>query len=103
MASLHVSAPANSFAIGDFWSFQIHFRVVSLLHLGNDYLNVLLAGPGDQEFFRLRVAEEAQHRIFFHELVNADTQFVLVSAGLRLDRKRDGRFWQLHVWILNRR
>jgi hypothetical protein len=33
---------------------------------------VLLAGAGDEELLGLRIAEEAQHGVFFHQLVNAD-------------------------------
>ena len=71
VAALHVGATANSFAIRDLRRFQDHFRVVSLLQLRDHNLNVLLTVACYQEFFGLRVTEEAQHGIFFHQLVDA--------------------------------
>ena len=59
--------------------------------------------PGDQEFLGLGIAEEAQHGIFFHELVDARAQLVFVGAALGLDRERDCRLGQMNFRILNGR
>jgi len=62
---------------------------------------VLLAGARDEELFGLRIAEEAQHGIFFHQLVNAVAQLVFVGARLRLDGEGDGRLGEsdLGYWM----
>ena len=64
---------------------------------------MLLSGTRDQKFLGLRIAEEAQHGVLFHQFVDAGAQLVFVSAALGLNRKRDGRFRQLHPRILNGR
>ncbi len=63
---------------------------------------MLLSGAGDQKFLGLRIAEEAQHGVFFHQLVEADAQLVFVGAALRLDGEGDGRLGQLDARILDR-
>ncbi len=55
---------------------------------------MLLAGPCDQEFLGLLIAEETHHGIFFHELVQPVGKLVFIITGLRLDGKSDGRFRQ---------
>ena len=101
--ALDVSLAANGLAVRNLRRFQNHFGVVPLLHLGDHHFDVLLARARDQELLGLRIAEEAQHGIFFHELVDAGAQLVLVSAALGFDGKGDGRLRQLHPRILNRR
>src|SRR5207245_4200645 len=81
---------------------QVYFGVIPLLQLCDDYLNVLLTRACDEEFFGLRVAKEAQHRVFLHELVDARTEFVFVGATLGLYGEGDCRLWQMHFGILNR-
>ena len=44
-----------------------------------------LTGGGDEEFVGLLVAEEAQHRVLFHELVDSGRQLIFVGAGLGFD------------------
>ena len=88
---------------GNLGSFQHHFGVVPLLHLGDDHFNVLLARARDQKFLGLGIAEEAQHGVFFHQLVDAGAQLVFVGAALGFDGEGDGRFGQLDSRILNRR
>ena len=97
VASLHVGLAANGLAIGNLGRFQHDFGVVALLHLRDDDFNVLLAGARDQEFLGLRVAEEAQHGVFFHELVDAGAELVFVGAALGLDGKGDRGLGQLHL------
>ena len=101
VASLHVGFAANGLAIRHLRRLQHHFGVIPLLHFGNCDFNVLLPISGNQKFFGLRIAEKAEHGIFFHELVNSGTEFVFVRARLRLNGKRDGWLRQLHPWILN--
>ena len=103
VASLHVGAPANGLAIRNLRRLQVHLGVVAVLQLGDDDFDVLLAGAGDQEFLRLRIAEEAQHGVFFHQLVNAVAQLVFVGTRLGLDGEGDGRLRKRHLRILNRR
>src|SRR5260370_1131357 len=102
VASLDVGLAANGFAIRHLGRFQDYFGVVPLLHLRDYDFDVLLSRARDQEFFRLRVAEEAQHGIFFHQLVEADAELVLVRAALRLDGEVDRGLGQLHRWIADR-
>src|SRR5208283_1644710 len=71
VASLDVGLTANGFAVGYLGRFQHDFGVVPLLHLRDYDFDVLLSGARDQEFLGLRVAEEAQHGIFFHQFVQA--------------------------------
>ena len=75
--------------------------MVPVLQLGDDDFDVLLAGARDQEFLRLGVAEEAQHGIFFHQLVDAVAQLVFVGAGLGLDGEGDRRFGERDRRILD--
>ena len=103
VASLHVGFAANRLPIRNLGRFQIHFGVIALLQLRDDDFDVLLAGARDQKLLGLRIAEEAQHGILFHELVQAGTKLVFVGAGLGLDCERDRRLGQLHARILNRR
>ena len=91
VSPLDIGLATNRLTIRNFRRFQIHFRVVPLLHLRNNYLDVLLARARDQKFFSLRIAEEAQHGIFFHQLVDTRPQFVLVGPALGLNRESDGR------------
>jgi hypothetical protein len=101
VASLHVGFAANSLAVRNFGSLQDHFRVIALLKLRNDDFDMLLAGARDEEFLGLRIAEETQHAIFFHQFVYAGPELVFVRAALGFDGKRDGRLRQFHTGILN--
>ena len=103
VAALHVGSAPNGFPIGDLGRLQDYFGVIALLHLGNRDFDVLLSRARYEEFFRLRVAKEAKHGIFFHELMDADAQLVFVGSALGLDSKRDGGLRQLDRRILNRR
>ena len=82
---------ANGLAIGNLGRLQVDFGVVAVLQLGDHHFDVLLAGAGDQELLGLRIAEEAQHGIFFHQLVDAVAQLVFIGARLGLDGEGDGR------------
>ena len=62
---------------------------------------MLLTGSGDEEFLGLGIAEESQHGIFFHELVETGAELVFVGAGLGLDGEGDSGLGQLHAGILN--
>ena len=86
---------------GNFGSLEVHFGVITVLQLGNDDFDVLLAGARDEEFLGLGIAEEAQHGILFHQLVDAVAQLVFVGAGLGLDGERDGRLGERHLRILD--
>ena len=99
VASLDVGFAANRFAIRNLGRFQHDFGVIALLHLRNYDFDVLLSGACDQKFFGLRIAEEAQHGIFFHQLVQPNAELVFVRAALRLNGEGDGWFGQLHCGI----
>ena len=103
VTALHVGAPTNGLAIRHLRRFQIHFGVIALLHLRNGHFDVLLPCAGDQELLSLRIAEEAQHGVFFHQLVDTGTQFVFVGTGLGLNGKCDRRFRQPDFGILDGR
>jgi len=47
---------ADGFAVRDFGRLQSKVDVIPLVELGDDDFDVLLAGTGEQEFLRLRVA-----------------------------------------------
>ena len=47
------------------------------------------------------IAEEAQHGILFHELVDTDAKFVFVGAGLGLNGEGDGRLGKRNGRVLN--
>ena len=66
VATLHVGLAANGLAIRHLWRLQDDLGVVAVLQLRNHDFDVLLAGSRDEEFLGLRIAEEAQHHIFFH-------------------------------------
>ena len=89
---LHISFSANGLPVRHLRRFQNHFRVIALFQLRHHDLDVLLSRTGDQKLLRLGIAKEAQHRVFFHEFVQAGAQFVFVGAGLGLDGKGDRRF-----------
>jgi len=61
--------------------FEDHLCVVGFFSFATD-LNVLLSGARDQKLLRLWVAEEAQHRILFHQFVQARPQLVFIGRLL---------------------
>ena len=100
--SARLDACANRLAIRNFRRLQRHLGVVALLQLGDDHLDMLLPGAGDQELMGLRVAIEANQRVFFHQPVQSGGQLVFIGAGARLDRKGDRRLGQYRRLIENR-
>ena len=98
-----VSLAANRFAVGNLGRLQREIDIVALLKLGNDDLDVLLAGAGKQEFFRLRVARKTQRAVFFENFVNGHADLVFVRAALGLNGKSDGRLRQACRRVINRR
>src|SRR5581483_11717386 len=103
VTALYIGLSANGLTVRHLGNLQVYLGVIALLHLGHGHFDVLLSGAGDQELFRLGVPEEAQHGIFFHELVNADTELVFVGAALRLNGERDGGLGKLNRRELNGR
>src|SRR6185312_1242235 len=101
VATLDVSLAANGFAVRDLGRFEVDLSVVTLLELGDDDFNMLLAGAGDEKFLGLLVAEEAEHGVFFHQLVDAVGELVFIVATLGLDGEGDGRFRECDPGILN--
>ena len=65
--------------------------MVALLEAADDGFNVRLARAGDEELVGLRVAEEADQQIFFHQLVDGGGELVFVGAALGLDGVGHGR------------
>ena len=65
--------------------FEGDFGVVALFEARDDGFDVGLAGAGDEELVGLRVAEEADEEVLFHELVDGGGELVFVGAGLGLD------------------
>ncbi len=65
--------------------------MVALFEAADDGFDVGLAGAGDEEFVGLRVAEEADEQVLFHELVDGGGELVFVGAGLGLDGVGHGR------------
>ena len=94
VAALRVGFAADGFAIGNLGRFQRDFSVVALLEAADDGLNVRLAGAGNQELVGLRIAEEANEQVLFHELVNGGRELVFVGAALGLDGVGHGRLGQ---------
>ena len=100
VASVSLGLAADGFAIGDLGRFQRDFGVVALLEPRNDGFDMRLAGAGDEELIGLRIAEEADKQVLFHELVDGGGQLVFVGARLGLDgvgHGRLGRLWQFHL------
>ena len=85
VAALRFGFAADGFAIGNLGRLERDFSVVALFEAADDGLDVRLARAGDEEFVGLRVAEEADEQILFHELVNGGRELVFVGAGLGLD------------------
>ena len=79
---------ANGLAIGDLRLADrgVHFELAQ--QAIDDNLQMQLAHPGDQGLPGLRVAVDAEGRIFLGQLVERLAQLVLVGLGLRLDRDR---------------
>src|SRR6185437_16578311 len=101
VATLDVSLATNGFTVGDFGSLEVDLSVVALLELGDNDFNMLLAGAGDEKFLGLFVAEEAEHGVFFHQLVDAVRKLVFVVTALGFDGEGDGRFRECDPGILN--
>ena len=76
---------ADGFAVGNLGRFEGDFGVVALFEAADDGFDVRLAGAGDEELVGLRIAEEADEQILFHELVDGGGELVFVGAGLGLD------------------
>ena len=51
-----------------------------------------LARAGNEELVSLRIAEEPDHLVLFHQLVQSGSEFILVGAGLGLNRIGHRRF-----------
>ena len=85
VASMSFGAATNALAIRHLRRFQCHLGVVPLLQTRHNRLDVRLSGPGNQKLIGLRIAEEANQQILFHQLVNSRRKLVLVRAALRLD------------------
>jgi hypothetical protein len=83
--ALDVGFAANGFAVRDFGWFESEVDMVALVELGDDDLDVLLAGPGQEKFLGLRIARKAERGIFLQDFMNRDADLVFVSAGFRLD------------------
>ena len=94
VASRRLDLGADGFAIGHLGGFERDFGVVALFEAADDGLDVRLAGAGDEELVGLRVAEEADEQVFFHQLVDGGGELVFVGAGLGLDGVGHGRLGQ---------
>ena len=92
--ALHVGGSADGFAIGNLGRFQGDVHAIALLQPADGDFDVLLAGSGDQEFLGLRIAIEAQGKIFFQQFVQRVAHAVFVVAALRFDREGDGGLGQ---------
>ena len=87
-------------AVGDFRLLGDDFQVEAAFETVLDHVEVQLAHAGDDHFLGLRVARHLESRVFVGDLVQAAGNFLLVAAGLRLDRqaehrRREGRPRQL--------
>src|SRR5262249_10159418 len=98
-----VGLTADGFAVGHFGRLQREVHVVALLELGDDHLDVLLAGTGEQKLFGLRIARIAECGVLFQYFVNPYANLVFIGARLRLNRKGDGWLRQTRGGIENRR
>ena len=94
---------AYGLAIGNLGRLERDLGVVAALEAVHDGLNVRLARAGDEELVGLRIAEEADEQVLFHELVNGGRELVLVGAGLGLDGVGHGRLGQRGQRYLNLR
>ena len=94
VAALGLGLGANGFAVGDLGRLERDFGVIALFEAADDGLDVRLAGAGDEELVGLRVAEEADEQVLFHELVDGGRELVFVGAGLGLDGVGHGRLGQ---------
>src|SRR5260370_24322191 len=59
VTTLNIGLAANGLTIRNLRRFEVYFRVIALLQLGDDNFNMLLAGSGNKKLLGLRVAEEA--------------------------------------------
>src|SRR5271170_6844609 len=100
--SFGVGLAANRFAVGYLGRLERQVDVVTLLQLGNDDLNVLLSVAREEKFLGLWLAGEAQRWVLLHDLVNGHPDLVFIGAGLRFDRKCDGRLRKIRGRIVNR-
>ena len=83
--ALRFGLAANGFEVGNLGRFERDFGVVALFEAADDGLDVRLACAGDEELVGLRIAEEADEQVLFHELVDGGRELVLVGARLGLD------------------
>ncbi len=92
---------ANGFAIRHLRRLQRHLGVITLLQPRHDRLNVRLPRTGNQKFIRLRIAEEPNQQVFFHQLVNRRRELVFIGAALGLNGVSHGRLRQRRQIHLN--
>ena len=102
VAALHVGPGPDGLPVGHLGRFQIYFRVIPLLHLGDSDLDVLLPCSRDQELFGLRIAEETQHGVFLHQPMDTNAQLVFIGPALGLNRERDGGLRQIYFAVPDR-
>ena len=103
VAALGLGLGADGFAVRNLGRFEGDFGVVALFEAADDGLDVRLAGAGDEEFVGLRIAEEADEQVFFHELVDGGGELVFVGAGFGLDGVGHGRLGERVEVDLTRR
>jgi len=82
VASRRLDLGADGLTIGHLGGLEGDLGVVALFEAADDGLDVRLAGAGDEEFVGLRIAEEANEQVLFHELVDGGGELVLVGAAL---------------------
>ncbi len=85
VAAVRFGLAADGFEVGNLGRLERDFSVVALFEAADDGLDVRLACAGDEKFVGLRIAEEADEQVLFHELVDGGSELVLVGAGLGLD------------------
>ena len=85
VAAVRLGFGADGFEVGNLGRLERDLGVIALFEAADDGLDVRLACAGDQELVGLRVAEEADEQVLFHELVDGGRELVFVGAALGLD------------------
>src|SRR5699024_1932104 len=87
---------ADGLTVGNLWVTDVGLNLELALHAVNEDVEVQLAHAADDGLAGLLVQVDGEGGVLFSELLDGDTQLLLVRLGLRLDGNLDNRIREVH-------